>query len=363
MGVSAPTGLSARVRRALGAGKSKEDVVRELVAEGLSHHTAEHFVERALREPSRPASSEGATTGEPSEPAADSGGRGALVSGAFWFSLGCTVTGVTYLLASPGQKYLMAYGAVLAGLLAFGRGFKRWWEASQPFPWMAVFVAAAVPPAAASALVGAISWHQHTRTGARRAEEAGRLEEARAVQDETRAASERKASDEGRAQRHAERVARARERLQDSSQPMTRCEAALDLGQAGAREAIHELIGVLQRSTEHASVRNCSAAALVKLGETEQPLAFYLECARAGTSELRRIAIGGFKDIGPPAAEVALPYVSEALRSPHWDLRYLAVEALVKLGPLAEPLLREATLDTDERVRQRAAQALGSLRR
>ena len=72
--------------------------------------------------------------------------------------------------------------------------------------------------------------------------------------------------------------------------------------------------------------------------------------------------MGGFMDIGPPAAEVALPYVGEALRSSDWGLRYLAVEALAKLGPLAEPLLEEATSDSDERIRQRAAQVLASVR-
>ncbi len=140
---------------------------------------------------------------------------------------------------------------------------------------------------------------------------------------------------------------------------MTRCEAALDLGHARAREAIADLTAALDRVTESASVRNCAASALVELGETELALAFYHECARAGTSERRRIAIGGFKDIGPPAAEVALPYVREALESPDWDTRYLAVEAAAKLGPLAEPSLRDAALDRDQRVRQRAAQALG----
>src|SRR5262249_5291602 len=52
--------------------------------------------------------------------------RTGLVSGSFWLSLGCTVTGATYLLAAPGEKYAIAYGAMIAGALAFGRGLKRW---------------------------------------------------------------------------------------------------------------------------------------------------------------------------------------------------------------------------------------------
>lgn len=355
--MSAPNALSERVRRALEAGKPKEDVVRELVAEGLSPHSAERFVERALSEPG-PAPSGTAPARERSESEEDAGVKGALVSGAFWFSVGGTITGVTFLLASPGQEYVVAYGAALVGLLAFGRGLLRWWGTSQPFPAMAVFGAAALPPAIAFALVGSISWFQSSRAETRRAEEARRLEAARVVQEEARATEERKAADEARGKRHSGRVARAREQLQNASSPMTRCDAALDLSHAGAREAIQDLIDVMTRVTEHVSVRNCAAGALVALGETEEPLAFYLECARAGTSERRRIAILGFEDIGPPAAEVALPYIREALESPHWNLRYLAVEALARLGPRAEPLLQEATLDSDERVRQRAARAL-----
>ncbi len=356
--MSARESLSERIRRSVEAGKSREDLVRELMATGLSRPSAQRFVERALREP-RPARGAGAEPRDRGDEGADPGGNGALVSGAFWFSLGGVVTGVTFLLASPGQEFVVAYGAVLAGLLAFGRGLKRWWDSSQPFPWFAVFKAAAVPPAFATIFAAALSGYQYSRRGARRAEEESRLEEARAFQEDARAAAERKAADQERAQRHVARVARAREQLQNASSSMTRCEAALDLGHARAQEAIPDLTAVLHSVTESVSVRNCAAGALLELGETELPMAFYLECARAGTSERRRIAIGGFMDIGPPAAEIALPYLREALASPHADVRYLAVEAAAKLGPLAEPVLRQATGDSDEGVRQRAVKALG----
>jgi len=55
---------------------------------------------------------------------------------------------------------------------------------------------------------------------------------------------------------------------------------------------------------------------------------------------------------------VALPFLTEALRSPHWDTRYLVVGALSKLGPQARPLLEEARKDTQKEVRERAARAL-----
>jgi HEAT repeat protein len=90
-------------------------------------------------------------------------------------------------------------------------------------------------------------------------------------------------------------------------------------------------------------------------------LAFYIECARAGTSEARTIALLGFKKLGPPAAEAAIPYLTEALSSTNASLRNRAVETLAELGPAAEELLRQAIRDTDEGVRQRATKALEAL--
>ena len=313
--------------------------------------------------PSGPRAHTPAKPGEPAGPTSDAGGRGALISGAFWFSLGGTVTGATYLLAAPGQSFTVAYGAVVAGLIAFGRGIKRWSEVSQPFPWLAVLVAMAVPPIGATVLIGGGSLLQYSRHEARRATEERRLDAARAAQEEAAAVKDRKAADDARAQRHAERVARARERLQTSTHSMTLCEAALDLGHAGAREAIPDLIALLSRTMEPVSVRNCAADALARLGEVDRALAFYLECARAGTTECRGIALMGFGSIGPPAAEVALPYFREAVQSPNAGQRYLAVDALSKLGRAAEPLLREATRDAEPRVRERATQALASMTR
>lgn len=217
---------------------------------------------------------------------------------------------------------------------------------------------AAMAAIGATALVGASSLFRYSRREARRDSEEQRLDAARAEQEEAAAVKERKAADDARAQRHGERVARARGHLQDSTHSMTLCEAALDLGHAGAREAIPDLIALLSRPMESASVRNCAAGALIQLGQVDRALAFYVECARAGTIERRMMALMGFGRIGPPAAEVALPYFREAVQSPNSGQRYLAVDALANLGPAAEPLLREATRDAEQRVRERAAKAL-----
>jgi hypothetical protein len=274
-----------------------------------------------------------------------------------------TVSATSYLLASPGQRYIVAYGALVAGFVALGRGIKRWGESRQAFPWIAFLAAMALPPIGAAAFVGARSFRQRSQQESRRDREAERLDAARAEQEEARAVKERAAHDEAGRQRHAERVARAREQLDTSTHPMTLCSAALDLGHAQAREAIPDLIALLSRRSELVSTRNCAAGALLELGEGDRALAFYSESAGDGTIEGRRLAIVGFRAIGPRAAEIAMPYLREAGQSPHWDLRYLAVEALANLGPAAEPLLRDAVQDADPRVRERATQALSSMGR
>lgn len=289
------------------------------------------------------------------------GAAASLIAGAFWLSLGCTVTGVTYLLAAPGEHFLVAYGAVFAGIVAFGRGVKRWSDAAQPFPLIGVLAAMAATPIIAALLVGFSAWRRESQRASRQAAEDLRLQQARAVQEEARVAAERQAADAARAQRHAERVAQARDRLLTSSTAMTLCEAALDLGHAKAREAIPDLTAVLERAGESASVRHCAASALVELGEVDRPLAFYVACAQAGTTALRAVARSGFGDIGPRAAAAAVPFLTAELDSPHMDVRYAAAHALSKLGPAAEPALRRAARDPDPTVRSLAHQALAGL--
>ena len=108
------------------------------------------------------------------------------------------------------------------------------------------------------------------------------------------------------------------------------------------------------------SVRGCAASALVDLGETDTAIATYTEWAEGNDADLRRSALVGFGHIGPSAADVALPYLTEALKSPQMDLRYLAVMSLAKLGPAAVPLLQVASGDADKDVRALATRALSA---
>jgi hypothetical protein len=348
--------LKARIRQDLSSGKSREEVVGDLVRRGLSRTSAERFVDRAWAErraaPERPAAPADA------EAAEDPGGRRAMISGAFWLSLGACVTGVTYLLAKPGEKYVLAYGAVVAGALAFARGLGRWWRGARgPFPWRAVAVALGLPLMGTCALVGGSigvrAWQRASRAAEQ--EERDRAERAR-LEDEA-AAAQREAADQARNEAQTKRVRRALETVRTSTSPDALCSAMALLSRNGATEAVPDL-EVLLHNRQYTSVQNCAAGALVRLGEIETALGFYTEAARGADGDLRRAALIGFGEIGPPAAAAALPFLSAALHSPHWDTRYLAVRSLAQLGPGGRPLLEEARNDAQKEVRELATRAL-----
>lgn len=98
-----------------------------------------------------------------------------------------------------------------------------------------------------------------------------------------------------------------------------------------------------------------------RLGERDAAQAFYLECTRAWTSDLARIAVAGFGQLGPASATEAFPFLAEALRSHHSSERYVVVDALSRLGPTAAPLLRIAAADADPAVWGRVSSALAAL--
>jgi hypothetical protein len=254
-----------------------------------------------------------------------SDGAASLVGGAFWLSLGLSVTAAAFVLAPPGRKIPVAIGAIVVGLVALVRGLARWSGGS--IPWRALAVAALAPPLGIALVLGGAAWWRGRGRAERQAAEDARLRRAQAVNEEARAEALRQAADAQRARAHEARVARARDLLLTSSDPLTRCDAAVSLGQARAHEAIPDLIAVLERTMERTSVRNCAAGSLVELGEFDRPVAFYVECAAAGTSQLKAIARSGFTALARigPAAEAAL---GRATAHPDPGVRDLATEGL-----------------------------------
>jgi hypothetical protein len=355
------TDLGQRIERDLELGTPRDEVIQRLVDGGLSRATAERFVDRALAARARPA---GTRRGARASAAPTEGGEGwgSLVGGTFWLSLGCCATLVTFLVADPGEKFVVAYGAVVAGLVLFLRGLFRWRASSSPFPGLAVAAAAALPLVGSVAILGYVARRERpTPEVGERAEEEQAAPVERHQETEEERAARREAARAARLEQRAERVQRALDRLRTNPRATTVCEAALQLGRAGAHEAIPDLENLLQQS-DHASVRNCAAAALVDLGEVDVAQAFYVEGARSSDREVRRLALLGFGDLGPRGARVGLPYLQEALSSSDAVVRFAAVMALTKMGEAGEPLLRRALDDPSPNIRGFAARALGTER-
>lgn len=194
--------------------------------------------------------------------------------------------------------------------------------------------------------------------------EAARLAEsdrARAEEIRAEARAYRDSDTEDRTAQLEARVDAAIARLKSGS-PTIRCDAALLLGRIGTGAQINVLTDVVFDYSESTSVRICAVGALREMGETSTVLGIYESWARDTDQDLRRAAIMGFGEIGPEATATALPYLEREFDSEFWDVRYLVVESLGKLGPAADTLLAEAAKDEDANVRKRAAALLKSRR-
>lgn len=158
--------LRSTIARELATGKSEDEVVELLRSRGLSESTARRFVAQATgggspASPSAgaPARRTGGPTSRPSPvaPSQDEepDGTWRMTVGVFFLFLGLAITGLTFLLARPGGKFLLAWGAVAYGLVDLGRGAARWWPLRDrvSFPLGRVGVAAALPIAGAGALL------------------------------------------------------------------------------------------------------------------------------------------------------------------------------------------------------------------
>lgn len=347
--------------------------MQDLVARGLSAPSAERIVARAIQEAQKASQASAPAPPQPSVDASgDDGARGALISGAFWFSLGATITGATYLLARPGGRFVFAYGAIAAGLVAFARGLKRFRSTNQAFPWRSILLAGAAPVGFLLVLVFVVGLQVERRRDQRQKVEDERLQTIYASQEKQKAelAREKQAAlaieqqaalVAARDSDRRGRIDRARAQLLDSH-PTIACDAATVLGNERAIEAIPDLAGAVDRVTNSDSVRNCAAHALIALGAPDRALAFFKECARVGTPTARGYASAGFAAMGPSAADLALPLLREDLQSPHSDRRYVAVENLKQLGEAARELLGVAARDSDPLVRDRAKQVLVALK-
>jgi hypothetical protein len=309
----APSDLSERIRSEVEQGRPREEIVAGLLERGLSQASAERFVDRAI------AARDAAPSGPPSAPP----GRAHSAAADTDDDTDDTDAGPT------------------------------------PFPWKGLVVGLV----AVVALVGFIQW-QKGRGRTVVGEAAATVQEARSPEGEARPKAllpAPRVSDDARFGGDAPRLNSLLMLLRNPDTSWSGvCEAALELGRSGVREAIPDLRGFLADSAR-SSLQGCAATALIALGEVDEPLAFYVASVQSSDDARKSIGIAGFGQIGPRAAAAALPHLEAALHSPDASHRYLAVESLSKIGPEGVPLLRSALGDSEAFVKDRAAAALAQI--
>ena len=189
--------------------------------------------------------------------------------------------------------------------------------------------------------------------------------EAARQQAEEAAGRDRREAELGRRDADRQRLARmdqSADRFEAglaSTNRRTQCEAAVAIGRTKRTEFAATLHAMLRDSSDD-WLTMCLAHGLIALGETEAPLGIFQEWAERGDRDRQRAAVTMFGEIGPSAADIALPYAAAELEHPHADARINAAHTLSQLGPKARNLLERAAQDPDSTVR---AIARGGLER
>jgi hypothetical protein len=190
--------------------------------------------------------------------------------------------------------------------------------------------------------------------------EAARLQaEDEADRDRWEAELARRDADRKRLGRMDQRDDRFEEDLASANRH-AQCSAALAIGRTKRTEFAGTLHAMLRDSSDDA-LTVCVAHGLIDLGEIDAPLRVFAAWAEEGDRSRRRAAVAAFGEIGPAAADIALPYAEAELEHEHADVRINAAHTLSRLGPKARDLLERASHDQDQVVRSIASAGLERL--
>lgn len=365
-----PQDITTTVARELSAGTSEDDILLRLRSRGLSEQSARRFLERARQQGSSAKLGTLETLATSPQPAGAESGRGQLVAGAFWLSLGLIVTGATYLFAEPGGRYVLAYGAIVYGAIDLVRGYVRWATHPRAFPWRWFLLAGLAPPAGLLVILVGASVAGHVRTSRKQAAATARLQREEKAQAD-RAAQAR--AEELAAQRAAQDARNLEGALQTLSIPMPArrpegwCGAAALVGSKAPSAARPLLLAQIQQpggwDANTIRVRFCAAQVLAAMGETDVVVVFHLANIGSCDRELRWRSFKAMAGLGARGS-AAVPAMIEDLSSPRSDVRRTAAEALGDMGPAAAgatAALKASRDDSDAFVRDAVERALAKL--
>lgn len=347
---TAPQGdLVAQIHRLMADGHSDDDILQDLVGRGLSRPTAERFLAKAYDTPVATAVVP-PTVAEAPPPVSSVSGRSP--SADLYIGVSLLIVGAYLAGSEANVRPKLILSLVGGGAVAYLSGMWTCLTKVRPMPWKSMV--ATTLPIAAAIVWGVVLPAQ--RQAAAREEAAARVAQEAARIAREAADAQRVVADQARVAEVIAALEPHRKRLREGRHPGLECEAALAIGRSRMRQFIPDLDHAMV-SADTRSVRVCAAAGLVEMGEAGRMTQVYVQWARTGDEELVRSAVTGLADIGPSAAEHAMPYLT---RWAHQDEYYrgLAADSLAKLGPTGRPLLEQLANDDAQVVRTIARQGL-----
>ena len=133
----------------------------------------------------------------------------------------------------------------------------------------------------------------------------------------------------------------------------------------GAEEAKPDVPGlIVTLKTGDPASRAAAARVLGELGPvSKDAVPGLIEAIKDEDKDVRRNAVKSLGQIGPAAAP-AVPAIAATLGESNWELRRNAAQALGAIGdPSAEPALKKAKDDPNDKVRAAAKRALKQLKK
>ena len=272
----APGGLTASIRRKLQEGKTPDAIVRDLVAGGMSQVSAQRFVDRALAAdaaaPPLPAVTESAApvdeldhfiqakTAETEAEHAKTGQKSLWVASALMCG-GIAITGVSYVMAEPGQRFTLMWGPVAFGFLLWGKSVLQGFGNARTFAWFSAGGSIAAPVALAVVLLGVAATGEPTEEELLRAEIAEAVERAGARPQGTGAQTVANRVDADKREVFAWLT-----QFEESDSPAGQCDAAARLAHMTGEDAVDAVDGLMEQyEVVDESVQACIRRAVRRL--------------------------------------------------------------------------------------------------
>lgn len=275
---TAPGGLTTTIRRKLQEGKSSDDIVRELVAGGMGQVSAQRFVDRALAEdasapPLPPLTETPDTSAQPADAldqfiqtktaetqaAETKVGRKSLWAGSLLMCAGIVITGVSYIMAEPGQRFTLMWGPVAFGFFLWGKSVVQGLANFRTYAWFSAIGSIAAPMVLAVVMLGVAVATEPTEEELLQAQLADATEDGGQTSDGASAQAVANRADQPE-------VFRLLNQFEESESPAVQCDAAAKLSNMKGEDAVDAVDGLMEHYDDSsAQVQTCIRNTVTRL--------------------------------------------------------------------------------------------------